>query len=147
MKAMEELIPHWVCFSVTYKIKVKNSFILFIYFTFTDQSVDSIYPYFLKHAHKVFPHLECIHELKKISDLTQPHNWYPTAREIHRKIFFHAGLIRSFFLHKNSVKDPLTVAKPTRHCKQWRKPRGGFIVARWGYWLTRCTCASTRMVS
>ncbi|CAK5084603.1 unnamed protein product [Meloidogyne enterolobii] len=56
-----------------------------------DHSVDQIYPYFLRHAHKVFPHLERINELRIISDLTHPHNWYPLAREIHRKIIFHAG--------------------------------------------------------
>lgn len=44
------------------------------------------------HARKVFPHLDCIEELKQISDLTNPHNWYTNAREIHRKIIFHAGL-------------------------------------------------------
>ena len=26
-----------------------------------------------------------------ISDLTQPHNWYPDARTVQRKIIFHAG--------------------------------------------------------
>uniref|UniRef100_A0A915MPH2 RNA helicase n=1 Tax=Meloidogyne javanica TaxID=6303 RepID=A0A915MPH2_MELJA len=57
-----------------------------------DHSVDQIYPYFLRHAHKVFPHLERFNELRIISDLTHPHNWYPLAREIHRKIIFHAGL-------------------------------------------------------
>ncbi|KAL7076333.1 hypothetical protein ACQ4LE_004651 [Meloidogyne hapla] len=56
-----------------------------------DHSVDQIYPYFLRHAHKVFPHLERINELRVISDLTHPHDWYPVAREIHRKIIFHAG--------------------------------------------------------
>ena len=54
--------------------------------------MDSLYPYFVKHAHKVFPHLECRDQLQQISDLTQPHNWYPEARAIHRKIVFHAGI-------------------------------------------------------
>uniref|UniRef100_A0A915PB74 Helicase C-terminal domain-containing protein n=1 Tax=Meloidogyne floridensis TaxID=298350 RepID=A0A915PB74_9BILA len=39
-----------------------------------DHSVDQIYPYFLRHAHKVFPHLERFNELRIISDLTHPHN-------------------------------------------------------------------------
>ncbi|KAL3120609.1 hypothetical protein niasHT_007901 [Heterodera trifolii] len=56
-----------------------------------EQSVDSLYPFFVKHARCVFPHLECLKELQVISDLTQPHNWYPLAREINRKIIFHAG--------------------------------------------------------
>ena len=52
---------------------------------------DSIFPYFLSHARKVFPHLECLDELKLISDLTNPPNWYPEARSMNRKIIFHAG--------------------------------------------------------
>uniref|UniRef100_A0A1I7YB81 ATP-dependent RNA helicase SUV3 homolog, mitochondrial n=1 Tax=Steinernema glaseri TaxID=37863 RepID=A0A1I7YB81_9BILA len=64
--------------------------------TFSDiinhnQSVDTLFPFFLSHARKVFPHLESIDDLKLISDLTQPHNWYPEARTLHRKIVFHAG--------------------------------------------------------
>ena len=50
-----------------------------------------IFPYFMAHARKVFPHLECLDELKLISDLTNPPNWYPEARSINRKIIFHAG--------------------------------------------------------
>ena len=52
---------------------------------------DSIFPYFLSHARKVFPHLECLEELKLVSDLTNPPNWYPEARSMNRKIVFHAG--------------------------------------------------------
>ncbi|KHN85947.1 ATP-dependent RNA helicase SUV3 -like protein, mitochondrial [Toxocara canis] len=55
------------------------------------QDVDSLFVYFLSHARKVYPHLESIEDLRMISDLTQPHNWYPEARTIHRKIIFHAG--------------------------------------------------------
>ena len=36
-----------------------------------------IFPYYLGHAKKVFPHLDCLDELKLISDLTNPPNWYP----------------------------------------------------------------------
>jgi len=50
-----------------------------------------IFPYFLAHAKKVFPHLDCMDELKLISDLTDPPNWYPEARAMNRKIIFHAG--------------------------------------------------------
>ncbi|XP_026465401.1 ATP-dependent RNA helicase SUV3 homolog, mitochondrial-like [Ctenocephalides felis] len=53
--------------------------------------VDDILPYFLKHARRMFPHLECMDDLKKISDLRTPANWYPSARAINRKIIFHAG--------------------------------------------------------
>ena len=34
-----------------------------------------LYPYFFKHAKDIFPHLNCIEELYKVSDLTQPPNW------------------------------------------------------------------------
>ena len=47
---------------------------------------DSIFPYFLRHAKRVFPHLECLDELKLISDLTDPPNWYPMARSMNRKV-------------------------------------------------------------
>ena len=50
-----------------------------------------IFPYFLTHARKVFPHLDCMDELKLISDLTNPPNWYPDARTLNRKIIFHSG--------------------------------------------------------
>ncbi|MFH4978891.1 hypothetical protein AB6A40_005600 [Gnathostoma spinigerum] len=64
--------------------------------TFSDivnsgHDVESLFVYFLTHARKVYPHLESIEDLKMISNLTQPHNWYPEARTIMRKIVFHAG--------------------------------------------------------
>lgn len=63
-------------------------------------SVDSLFPFFLTHAHKVFPHLECIEDLRMISDLTQPHNWYSEARKIFRKIIYHAGPTNSGKTHE-----------------------------------------------
>ena len=67
-----------------------------LYVMFSDvlcgaQHNHDIFPYFLAHAKKVFPHLDCIDELKLISDLTNPPNWYPAAREMNRKIIFHSG--------------------------------------------------------
>lgn len=53
--------------------------------------VDDLFPFFLEHARLVFPHLECVEELKKISDSRLPHNWYPEARTMQRKIVYHAG--------------------------------------------------------
>ncbi|XP_054731967.1 ATP-dependent RNA helicase SUV3 homolog, mitochondrial [Anastrepha obliqua] len=53
--------------------------------------VDDIFPYFLRHAKTIFPHLDCMDDLKKISDLRTPASWYPSARAITRKIVFHAG--------------------------------------------------------
>ncbi|VDN07537.1 unnamed protein product [Thelazia callipaeda] len=55
------------------------------------RDVDSLYPYFIEHAKRVYPHLECEKELKTLSDLSKPHNWYPKAREVFRRIHFHAG--------------------------------------------------------
>jgi ATP-dependent RNA helicase SUPV3L1/SUV3 len=53
--------------------------------------VDDIFPYFLRHAKQCFPHLECMDDLRKISDLRSPANWYPEARKMMRKVIFHAG--------------------------------------------------------
>lgn len=53
--------------------------------------IHDIYPTFLKHAQKIFPHLICMDDLYKISDLSNPPNWYTEARALNRKIIFHAG--------------------------------------------------------
>lgn len=53
--------------------------------------VSDLFPFFLSHARNAFPHLECLEELRQISNLTLPHNWYPEARAKKRKIIFHAG--------------------------------------------------------
>lgn len=53
--------------------------------------VTDIFPYFLRHAKQMFPHLDCMDDLKKISDLRTPANWYPGARALTRKVVFHAG--------------------------------------------------------
>ncbi|TKS70012.1 ATP-dependent RNA helicase SUPV3L1, mitochondrial [Collichthys lucidus] len=53
--------------------------------------VDDIYPYFMRHAKQIFPMLDCMDDLRKISDLRLPANWYPEARAIQRKVVFHAG--------------------------------------------------------
>lgn len=50
-----------------------------------------LFPYFLKHARELYPHISCVNELEKISDLTTPAYWYPSARQMKRKIIFHAG--------------------------------------------------------
>lgn len=54
-------------------------------------NVTDILPYFIKYAREMFPHLECMDDLKKISDLRCPANWYPEARKHIRKVIFHAG--------------------------------------------------------
>nr|CAG4641492.1 EOG090X01V1 [Eurycercus lamellatus] len=67
-----------------------------LHITFNDiiagaSHVDSLLPFFLRHSRQVFPHLDCLEDLKHISDLRLPANWYPEARAITRKIVFHAG--------------------------------------------------------
>uniref|UniRef100_H3D8F5 ATP-dependent RNA helicase SUPV3L1, mitochondrial n=2 Tax=Tetraodon nigroviridis TaxID=99883 RepID=H3D8F5_TETNG len=53
--------------------------------------VDDIYPYFMRHAKQIFPMLDCMDDLRKISDLRLPAHWYPEARAVQRKVIFHAG--------------------------------------------------------
>lgn len=38
-------------------------------------NIIDIYPYFLDYVKKMYPHIECLDELKKISDLRNPSNW------------------------------------------------------------------------
>ncbi|XP_045639452.1 ATP-dependent RNA helicase SUPV3L1, mitochondrial [Ursus americanus] len=58
---------------------------------FSAAHVDDLFPFFLRHAKQIFPVLECKDDLRKISDLRIPPNWYPEARAIQRKIIFHSG--------------------------------------------------------
>lgn len=53
--------------------------------------ITDLFPFFLSHAREAFPHLECYEELRKISDLGLPYNWYPEARGKIRKVYFHSG--------------------------------------------------------
>lgn len=52
---------------------------------------DDLFPYFLKFTQDIFPHLSCMNDLKKISDLSDPSTWYPLTRNKQRRIIFHAG--------------------------------------------------------
>nr|XP_048713361.1 ATP-dependent RNA helicase SUPV3L1, mitochondrial isoform X2 [Caretta caretta] len=61
--------------------------------------VDDLFPFFLRHAKQIFPMLDCMDDLRKISDLRLPPNWYPEARAIQRKIVFHAGPTNSGKTH------------------------------------------------
>ncbi|XP_076762122.1 suv3 RNA helicase [Xylocopa sonorina] len=54
-------------------------------------NITDIFPYFLRYAKQMYPHIDCLDELKKISDLRNPCYWYPIARAKKRKIIFHAG--------------------------------------------------------
>ena len=62
-------------------------------------NVVDIFPYFLRHAKEMYPHIDCLDDLKKISDLRSPPNWYPVARGRNRKIIFHAGPTNSGKTH------------------------------------------------
>ncbi|XP_014242250.1 ATP-dependent RNA helicase SUV3 homolog, mitochondrial [Cimex lectularius] len=53
--------------------------------------VSNLLPYYLRHARQMFPHLECMDDLKRISDLTTPPSWYPNARSMQRRFIIHAG--------------------------------------------------------
>ncbi|XP_020797251.1 ATP-dependent RNA helicase SUPV3L1, mitochondrial [Boleophthalmus pectinirostris] len=53
--------------------------------------IDDLFPYFMRHSKQIFPMLDCMDDLRKISDLRVPANWYPEARAIQRKVIFHAG--------------------------------------------------------
>ncbi|XP_070539645.1 ATP-dependent RNA helicase SUPV3L1, mitochondrial-like [Ptychodera flava] len=61
--------------------------------------IDDIFPYFMQHSRQVFPMLDCMDDLKKISDLTSPASLYPEARTMKRKIIFHAGPTNSGKTH------------------------------------------------
>lgn len=37
--------------------------------------IDDIYPYFMRHAKQIFPMLDCMDDLRKISDLRLPAYW------------------------------------------------------------------------
>ncbi|XP_033333098.2 suv3 RNA helicase isoform X1 [Megalopta genalis] len=54
-------------------------------------NVTDLFPYFLRYAKESYPHIDCMDDLKKISDLRHPPSWYPMARSKIRKIIFHAG--------------------------------------------------------
>lgn len=66
---------------------------------------DELFPFFLAHARRMYPHLECIEDLTAISDLTQPHEWFANARQLSRSIIYHAGLFSRLKHAKEHVKD------------------------------------------
>lgn len=38
-------------------------------------NIADIFPYFISHAKQIFPHIDCLDDLKKISDLRNPASW------------------------------------------------------------------------
>lgn len=49
--------------------------------------IDDIYPYFMRHAKQIFPMLDCMDDLRKISDLRLPANWYLYCSTIQLLLF------------------------------------------------------------
>lgn len=78
------------------------------------QNFDDLFPHFIAHVHRIFPHLACMDDLKHISDLRTPANWYPDARKIQRKIVFHAGPTNS-----GKVLDKLFICFVCKLDKRW----------------------------
>lgn len=54
---------------------IKNIFLLIAFTFFFPGHIDDIYPYFMRHAKQIFPMLDCMDDLRKISDLRVPANW------------------------------------------------------------------------
>jgi len=59
----------------------------------------NLFPLFLAFARQVHPMLNCIDEVKKISDLRGPADLFPKARAIKRKVIYHAGPTNSGKTH------------------------------------------------
>lgn len=89
-----------------------------------NHSVDLLFPFFLSHAQSLYPHLDSLDDMKIISDLAQPHDWYPEARSIHRKIVFHAG---SLFLITILILDlgPTNSGKTYNALKRFKEAESG----------------------
>lgn len=49
--------------------------------------IDDIYPYFMRHAKQIFPMLDCMDDLRKISDLRLPANWYLCCSAVQLLLF------------------------------------------------------------
>lgn len=63
--------------STLFTLKTSITFIALCLFIFSPPGhIDDIYPYFIRHARQIFPMLDCMDDLRKISDLRVPANWY-----------------------------------------------------------------------
>ncbi|XP_028390997.1 ATP-dependent RNA helicase SUPV3L1, mitochondrial-like [Dendronephthya gigantea] len=62
--------------------------------------VDDLLPFFLSYAKRLYPVLDCLEDLKEISDFTGPADLFPEARAMKRKFIFHAGPTNSGKTHK-----------------------------------------------
>lgn len=73
--------------------------------------------------------MDCIEELKQISDLTQPHNWYASARDIHRKIIFHAGLFLFLKILRKLFLGPTNSGKTFSALERFKESSSGVYCA------------------
>ncbi len=71
--------------NITFKISLFTNFPFFI------GNLTDLFPYFYRHAKDMYPHLLCLSDLKKISDLSEPANWFTSARAMQRRVIYHAG--------------------------------------------------------
>ncbi|XP_046850999.1 ATP-dependent RNA helicase SUPV3L1, mitochondrial-like [Xenia sp. Carnegie-2017] len=62
--------------------------------------IDDILPFFLSYAKRLYPVLDCLEDLKEISDFRGPQDLFPEARAMKRKFVFHAGPTNSGKTHK-----------------------------------------------
>lgn len=58
--------------------------------TFRSHS-DDLFPFILNHAFKQHPELKYPKIFTRYTDLSDPQNWYPEARQMRRRIIYHAG--------------------------------------------------------
>ncbi|KAF7990608.1 hypothetical protein HCN44_000413 [Aphidius gifuensis] len=54
-----------------------------------DDNVFGLFPYFMKHAKAIFLRVECMDDLKEISDSCKPANCYPLGKKKLREIIFY----------------------------------------------------------
>ncbi|XP_078358132.1 ATP-dependent RNA helicase SUPV3L1, mitochondrial-like [Oculina patagonica] len=83
------------------QIKKGNEQMLKVFSTsyYKSDYIANLFPLFLAYARRAHPMLNCIDEVKKISDLRGPADLFPAARTIKRKIIFHAGPTNSGKTH------------------------------------------------
>jgi ATP-dependent RNA helicase SUPV3L1/SUV3 len=62
--------------------------------------VDDLWPYFLQFAKQHFPVVGSYDDLRNLSDLTVPSDWFPQAREMKRRVVYHCGPTNSGKTHQ-----------------------------------------------
>ena len=62
--------------------------------------MDDLWPYFLQFAKQEFPVVDRYDDLRNLSDLTVPSDWFPRAREMKRKVVYHCGPTNSGKTHQ-----------------------------------------------